>query len=259
METIPHKERICRQLKNSAGLFGPNLRELWSQVLEKTGAVENQINSFNIEEHWTKNFGPKYHNPGQDSSSKAKSARSTRKKGTVKKEKLETSDTEYSEGSEDYVPKRVDVAVPIEPLPEVEKENVLVNPDGAFDPNGVYNFRRNTRSSLHSRQNSFEDPADSSDSYQTFTETVHKRKRVKSKAEDKFSRMEKDWLACQQSMTNLATLGYRIESKVDGEWVQPEILRLYGPGHDVSDTDQPKNSTLDHLVMAAEWAYAGRL
>jgi hypothetical protein len=126
-----------------------------------------------------------------------------------------------------------------------------------LDENGNslnYNLRRpKSRSQSNSRTASVISEAESSDSYNTFTDG-NRTKRLKTKAEEKLYRIERNWSYCQDAMKALTTLGYRVESKIDGEWTQPAVWKLTGPDNDDSDSDLPKGATIDHLVMAAEWA-----
>lgn len=97
-KTLPWKERICRLLKNAAGV-NPDLLSLWNQVLEKTGSNEILISTFNIEDFWTKQG----HN--MDLAKPAKAARKqTRKvKGS---RKFVDSETDDSEDEDQHVHKR---------------------------------------------------------------------------------------------------------------------------------------------------------
>ncbi|KAJ3323695.1 hypothetical protein HDV06_001425 [Boothiomyces sp. JEL0866] len=51
---IPHKERICRQLKACVGFNRENLRNLWQQILDTTGGDESHLNCINIEDYTEK-------------------------------------------------------------------------------------------------------------------------------------------------------------------------------------------------------------
>jgi hypothetical protein len=116
-----------------------------------------------------------------------------------------------------------------------------------------YNLRRpKSRSQPNSRTASLISDAESSDSFNTFTDGK-KSKRFNTKSEEKLYRIERDWLSCQDAMKALTSLGYRVESRIDGVWTQPAVWKLTGPENDDSDSDL-KCATLDHLVMAAEWA-----
>jgi hypothetical protein len=90
---MPHKERMCRQLKSVCGLLREELQLVWSQVLESTAGAESQLSNFNIEEFWNRKNGD-----GTMPLAKSKSK--------PKAKKGDQSDTDYSDNDSRPLRKR---------------------------------------------------------------------------------------------------------------------------------------------------------
>jgi hypothetical protein len=251
---------------------GTRLIELWKQVLLHTGGQEGQINSFNIEEFWSKNYGPTLQQISQEHGLKPKLAKSAAKRKNSARNDILESDTEYSDDLapySEYQTSKRNNRVGNHQLGKTDQctqgtasgnatlhNSPLLQASKELDLGAELNYNLRPKSRFPSANASTAGSQVHSDAEENDKTATHNIKNKK--IDDDDFMIQKDWMNCQQSMKTLVANGYRVESLINGEWMHPAVWKLTRAGQDeYPDNDQISGvkPSLEYLVMAAEWAY----
>jgi hypothetical protein len=191
------------------------LQDLWKQVLDSTESDENQLSLVNIEDFYQRVVGGKPR-------VRTKKTAPAIVYSPVTAKPMDGFDTDYSEEG---------ISLRKRERPEFETysgtDSAMCPSDDSFNSRNGYNLRN--PKSIKFLENEENYPGE------TNTDRIVSKKRAFGTGIDKFDipqsspplrGLEKDLNDCQEAMNNLISMGYVVESCIDGQWYQPDHWKL---------------------------------